>query len=142
MEFAFWDSSSIVPVCVLQPASKRARVLTVQYDIVVSWIAPVEIRGGFTRLLRTKEITPNDQVQAVVLLDELRSEWREVKPTEALRDSAEGFVERFPLRSADALQLASAWTWCQGHPRNRPFISGDAKLLEAALQLGFKIVEA
>jgi predicted nucleic acid-binding protein len=142
MELAFWDSSSVVPVCIQQPASISLKELTIDYGMVVSWFAAVEIRGSFARLLRMSQITPNDQVQALVFLDELRSEWREVRPTEALRQRAEGFVEHFPLRSADALQLASAWEWCQGHPRNRPFISGDAKLLEAAFLLGFKIIES
>lgn len=142
MEFAFWDSSSIVPVCVHQRASTRAKELTIHYGMIVSWFAPVEIRGSFARLLRTNEITPNDQVQAVVLLNHLPSEWREVMPSEAMRERAEGFVDRFPLRAADALQLASAWTWCLGHPRSRPFISGDRQLLEAARQLGFNVIEA
>ena len=120
----------------------RARELTTTFSMVVSWFAPVEIRGGFARLLRMSQITPNEQVQALAFLDELRSDWREVLPTEAMRERAEGFVERFPLRSADALQLGAAWTWCQGHPRSRPFISGDALLLNAARQLGFNAIEA
>src|ERR1700724_2536321 len=101
MEFAFWDSSSIVPVCVRQRASPRAKELTINYGMVVSWFAPVEIRGSFARLIRMNQITPNDQVQALVFLDDLRSEWREVMPSEAMRKRAEGFVERLPLRSAD-----------------------------------------
>src|SRR3954453_21285983 len=142
MEPAFWDSSSIVPACVRQRASIRAKELTIRYRMVVSWFAPVEIRGAIARLLRMSDINPNDQVQALVLLDDLRSEWREVRPAEGLREKAEGFGERFPLRSADALQLASAWTWSQGHPHSRAFISGDARLLDAARQLGFEVVEA
>ena len=71
MEFAFWDSSSIVPVCVRQRASPRAKELTINYGMVVSWFAPVEIRGSFARLIRMNQITPNDQVQALVFLDDL-----------------------------------------------------------------------
>ena len=59
-----------------------------------------------------------------------------------MREKAEDFVERFPLRAAGALQLASAWSWCLGHLRSRPFISGDKQLLEAAGQLGFEAIQA
>jgi uncharacterized protein len=142
MEPAFWDSSSVVPIVVHQKASLRAKQLTETFRIVVSWLAPVEVRGGITRLKRMGQITPNEQVQALVLLDQLRSDWREITVTAATRDKAEDFVERFPLRAADAVQLASAWTWCQGHPRGRPFISGDIPLLETARQLGFDAIQA
>jgi hypothetical protein len=39
-----------------------------------------------------------------------------------------------------ALQLAAAWTWCSGDVQGCTFISGDAQLLEAARQVGFRIV--
>lgn len=142
METAFWDSSSIVPLCVRQKATPIAQALGEKHRFVVAWFAPVEIRGGIARLLRNGQIAPNQQVQALVLLDIYRGDWREISPTAAMRQKAEDFVERFPLRAADALQLASAWEWCQGHPRTRPFISGDPRLLDAALQLGFKVIEA
>jgi len=110
--------------------------------MVVSWSAPVEVRSAIARLLRMRRITPNDQVQGLAFLEIYRTDWSEVSPTEALRERTEDLVERFPLRAADAIQLASAWAWCQGHPRKRPFISGDAQLLEAARQLGFDAIQA
>jgi hypothetical protein len=65
-----------------------------------------------------------------------------VGPSERLRERAESLVERFPLKAADAFQLAAAWEWCLGRPRSRPFISGDGQLLGAARDLGFKVIEA
>jgi len=112
------------------------------YRMVVSWLAPVEIRGAIARLLRMGLITPNQQVQGLVFLDIYRAEWREIAVTAATRDKAEDFVERFPLRAADAIQLGAAWAWCQGHPRSRPFISGDTQLLDAARQLGFHVIQS
>jgi predicted nucleic acid-binding protein len=140
MDAGFWDSSSIVPLCVRQKATPFAQELGEKHRMVVAWFAPVEIRGGIARLVRTGQITANQQVQGLVFLDIYRADWREIAPSAAMREKAEDFVERFPLRSADALQLASAWAWCLGHPRGRPFISGDAQLLEAAQRLGFKTI--
>src|SRR5205823_1611185 len=37
--------------------------------------------------------------------------------------------------------MGAAWTWCDGHPHDRAFISGDRHLLDAARQLGFTAIE-
>lgn len=141
MESAFWDSSSLVPICVLQPSTSRVEALSKQYGFVVWWAAPVEILGAFTRLVRERRILTSEQTQAQIVLDHMRRNWREIEPDQSLRDRAESLVDRFPLTAADALQLAAALMWCLGRPRNRPFISGDSRLLEAARQLGFLPVQ-
>jgi uncharacterized protein len=138
MDPAFWDSSSLVPLCVQQNATPAATALSQQFTFVVWWAAPVEIRGAFARLLRTGELTSNQQVGAQVRFADLRSKWREIAPAPALRDQAERLLDRFPLKAADALQLAAALAWTSARPRARAFVSGDAQLLEAASQLGFQ----
>ena len=142
MKPAFWDSSSLVPICVQQKASPTVRRLAKQYEIVVWWSTPVELRSAFSRLVRAGELTPAGQILAEDSLKNLRSRWREVLPGEAMRDEAEMVLARFPLSAADALQLAAAMRWTRSHPRGQVFICGDARLLEAARQLGFHVVEA
>lgn len=137
MEPAFWDSSSLVPLCVKQRATPEAQALNLRFGKVVWWAAPVEIRGAVARILRSGLMTPNEEVVAQVRLNAMRSRWGEILPDPQVRASAERFVDRFPLRAADGLQLAAAFVWTSGRPRNRAFISGDLQLLEAAGQLGF-----
>jgi predicted nucleic acid-binding protein len=84
------------------------------------------------------QLTPNGRVQAQVVLDDLRSQWREIAPNPQLRDQAERLLDRFSVKVADALQLAAALAWTSGRPRARAFISSDAQLLDAAAQLGFE----
>jgi predicted nucleic acid-binding protein len=88
------------------------------------------------------QLTSSEHVGAQVRLEELRSKWREVFPNDELRERAEHLVDRFPLKAADALQLAAALAWCLGRPIGRSFISGDRQLLEAAKQLGFQALQA
>lgn len=142
MKPAFWDSSSLVPICVQQQASPTVRRLAKQYEVVVWWSTPVELSSAFSRLVRAGELTRAGQLLAEDSLKSLRSRWREVLPAETLRDEAEMLLARFPLSSADALQLAAAMTWTGGHPRGRVFICGDVRLLDAAEQLGFRTIEA
>jgi len=110
--------------------------------MIVWWAAPVEIRGAFARLLRMSLLTSRQHVGAQLRLDELRSNWREISPEQALRNRAELLIHRFPLKAADALQLAAALAWCSGRPKGKAFISGDAQLLDAAKQLGFQAIQA
>lgn len=137
MVTAFWDSSAIVPMCTQQPSTASARALTKEFGVVVWWATAVEVRSAIARLIRMRQISSRGQVQAILLLDRLRNDWREIRPTDHVRERAEQLLDRFPLHAADALQLAAAWIWCQGHPRDRRFISGDAQLLDAARKLGF-----
>lgn len=141
METAFWDSSAIVPLCLQQPSAPAARTLTTQFGVVVWWVIAVEVRSAVARLIRMGHISSQEQVQAILLLDRLRNDWREIRPNDQVRERAEQLLDRFPLHAADALQLAAAWIWCQGHPHTRQFISGDAHLLDAARTLGFTAVE-
>lgn len=142
MEPAFWDSSSLVPLCAKQQTTQLAESLAKVFSQTVWWGTPVEMRSAFARLTRIGHLTANGQVQALVALDRLRRVWDEVDPSEDVRERAGELVDRFGLKAGDAYQLAAAWVWCLGRPRNRPFISGDLQLLEAARQLGFNGIEA
>jgi|CZKF01.1.fsa_nt_gi predicted nucleic acid-binding protein len=142
MDDAFWDASALVPLCVRQRTTSVAKALRTQYQMAVWWSTPVEMRGAFARLVRMGQLSPNEYVQAQMRLDSIRSDWRELDPSEKLREQAERLVDRFPLKAADAQQLAAALAWCIGRPKGRVFISGDSQLLDAARQLGFQAVEA
>ena len=136
---AFWDTSALVPLCVQQQPSPAVRQMLEQHEIAVWWATSVEMRSAFERLFRMAQLTPSEHAAAGARLEKLRRGWRELQPTEALRAQAETFLRSYPLKAADALQLAAAWTWCSGNVQSSAFISGDEQLLEAARQVGFQI---
>ena len=137
---AFWDTSALVPLCVQQKPSPAVRQLLEQHELAVWWATPVEMRSAFERLLRMDQLTIPEHAAAGVRLEKLRRGWRELQPSEALRAQAETLLMSYPLKAADALQLAAAWIWCSGDPQSCVFVSGDTQLLEAARQVGFQIV--
>jgi uncharacterized protein len=98
------------------------------------------MRSAFERLLRMGELTAPENAAAGARLEKLRRGWRELQPTEALRAQAESFLMSYPLKAADAIQLAAAWILCSGNPQTHAFISGDSSLLEAARHVGFQTV--
>ncbi|HUB19148.1 MAG TPA: hypothetical protein VL990_10985 [Acidobacteriaceae bacterium] len=142
MKPAFWDSSSLVLLCVQQQASAMVRRLARQYEIVGWWSTPVEVKSAFARLVRSGDLSPAGLAQAEASLSRLLAGWQEVRPDDGVRSEAESLIRRFPLSAADALQLAAAITWAGGSPRGRAFIGGDPRLLDTAQQLGFQAIEA
>jgi predicted nucleic acid-binding protein len=141
LDEAFWDSNALVPLCVRQKATPAVQALSAVYGTAVWWAAPIELRGAFARLIRMRQLTLAEHVEAQVRLERMRRIWHEVYPSEQLREQAERLVDRFPLKAADAQQLAAAMTWCLGRPRGRVFISGDSQLFDAARELGFQTIE-
>jgi predicted nucleic acid-binding protein len=113
-----------------------------QYEIVTWWASSVEIRSGLERLLRMGHLTSSEYSSGETRLDRLRVTWIEVRPDDAVRSEAEALLHRFPLSAADALQLSAAISWTDGKPRGGAFICADARLLDAAKQMGFHAIEA
>ena len=138
---SFWDTSAIVPVCVPFESPGQGRRLLRQHPPVVWWGTHVEAVGALSRLKRARVLSEEQYAEARRRLESLRISWREIQPTNLLRDLAETCLERHELRAADAFQLAAALVWCNEKPKNRAFLCRDLRLLEAARSEGFSIVE-
>jgi len=141
MEYAFWDSSALVKLCIVRQSTPAVHRLIVAYRTAVWWSTPIEMRSAFARLTRMGQLNPVEHAAARVELDYLRSMWREMLPDEQVRHEAEELVDRFPLKAADAQQVAAALAWCEERPAGRAFISGDAQLISAADQIGFQTIQ-
>lgn len=137
---AFWDSSAIVPLLVRDSFTTRSREFLRKYPGIVSWWnMPVEVHGGLARLSREKRISEEAYDAALGYLQEFRKRCKEIQPVDRVRDLAEECLDRFQIRSADALQLSAAMIWCKQIPRNRPFLCFDSELSAAARQIGFDV---
>ncbi|HEY7445353.1 MAG TPA: hypothetical protein VH701_23185 [Vicinamibacterales bacterium] len=107
--------------------------------MVVWWGTPAEARSAFARLVREGDLTAAQGATAIRLLNQLRSSWDEMLPSERVRALAEGLPDEYGVRAADALQLAAALVWCRERPRRRPFVCFDEKLARAAAEAGFTV---
>jgi hypothetical protein len=137
---AFWDSSSIVPLCCAQTGTAQGRRLFADLGRIVTWWGtPVEARSAFARLARDGDLNAAQRSNAIKLLDQLRRTWDEILPSEAVRVLAESLPDDRGLRAGDALQLGAALVWCRELPRRRPFVCLDARLRKAASDVGFTV---
>ena len=137
---AFWDSSALIPLCVQEGTSNKAKTLAKQFDPVVWWATTVEIHSAIARLHRSGALDDAGRQAARNRLSVLSRGWREVLPTDKLRTQAGMLLDTYSLRAADSLQLASAMVWCQQRPARQRFVSSDLRLCQAAAQAGFTIV--
>jgi len=137
----FWDASGVVPLLISEPRSRAARrVLRADRTIVVWWGTSIECLSALARREREGGVSRAGAARARKNLDGLRGYWKEVLPSDELRQLAEDLLLRRSLRAADALQLAAAFVWARGRPRSHAFLTLDGDLARAGRQEGFDLV--
>ena len=137
----FWDASAIVPLCVSDPFSQLImEILKEDQAMIVWWSARIESMSAFMRRTREGILDLSGEEQARTGLMKLARSWREVLPTEIVRETAERILTVHPLRAADALQLSAALIWTTKNPRDHHFVCLDHGLREAARKEGFKLL--
>ncbi len=135
----FWDASAIIPLCVAEKHSRAVKRLLMNDPLMaVWWGTPLECFSAFARLIRQGEI--DRELDYLRPLNELMKIWTEIKPGHDLRDIAFRIIATHQLKSADSLQLASAFIWSGKKPMGNNFVCLDKKLRAAAQKEGFKIL--
>lgn len=138
---AFWDSSAILPLCYSQRFSRLANKERQRFKQMVAWWGTtVEIHSGIARLKREGLINERQTLLCLRRWKALNRGAQTMDPTDYVLELATEMPESHALRVMDAFQLAAALVWCGERPRNRPFITADNRLGEAASDAGFDVV--
>ena len=137
----FWDTSAVVPLCVIEPSSGTVKsILTRDPSMVVWWATRTECVSGLMRQRREGSLRIEDERQARHVLGRLADAWFEVQPSEIVRGTAERLLAVHALRAADAFQLAAALHWCQRQTTDKELVSFDIRLREAGHKEGFTLL--
>ena len=139
-EPVFWDASALVPLCVHENTSRQAQLQLRRSLPVVWWASSIEVHSAVARLYRQGKLRDVEKNGALARLDVLSRAWREVLPSDSLRELARQLLDTYELRAADGLQLAAALTWCQHRPARRTFLSADQRLSKCATAVGFAVI--
>jgi predicted nucleic acid-binding protein len=139
LPFAFWDTSALLPLCVRQIQTNQANALYTRYGLAVWWATPVEIMSGLTRLKRSNEIDHHQFLVGKQTAEHLAAAWEPVNPSKRVAGRACALLELYPLRAADALQLAAAFEYSEQAPQVSVFVTADQRLADAARQSGFSV---
>ena len=105
----------------------------------MAWTTPIEVQSALSRLYREGYFNDKGYQSALDRFSSIEDNRLEVLPTVKLRQLAREILQNYDLRAADAIQLASAWLWCNEKPRQNPFITFDVRLADAAAKGGFAV---
>ena len=137
----YWDASAVVPLVVSQESTAAALSWLAEDDAVLTWWGTrIECVSALARRAREGALQETEVADAIARLDRLGEVWTEVTPGEAVRRTAVRLLRAYPLRAADALQLAAAVVGAGDSPGSMPFLTLDDRLAEAASKEGFPIV--
>ena len=137
---AFFDTSAMVPLCVAQPTSQKARQAYHDFSKhVVAWATLIEATGAIYRAVRLGGLSESDAGRALDRLAQLEKRWTEIVASDRVRDIALDALRTHDLRAADAVQLASALIWCRQRPQRRSFVCFDQRLAAAGRAAGFDV---
>jgi predicted nucleic acid-binding protein len=138
----FWDASAIVPLLIIESATKtlQGRAAT-DPAMLVWWATEVECASAIARLERDGALDAAAVNEAFDRLKRLGEGWHEVEPSDAVREAAVRFLRVHPLRAADALQLAAAFVAAERRPSTLDVVTLDERLAAAARKEGFVLTE-
>lgn len=105
----FWDTSAVVPLLVSEPNS-TAVIERLRADPIgtYSWLTPTELTSALARREREGSLTRSGTAELERRAERLLASWAQVELSDRVRRTARRLLHAYPLRSADALQLASA----------------------------------
>ncbi|MBV9495349.1 MAG: type II toxin-antitoxin system VapC family toxin [Acidobacteria bacterium] len=137
----FWDSSALVALFVRE--SRSAEVLALlqeDREILVSILARVEITSALWRRTRARQFASGEREIADDSFKRIASIWTEVGDFLETRGLAVALLAKYPLRTGDAIQLASAVQAANGNAAKLPFVTLDHDLAVAAMAEGFPVL--
>ena len=145
MAAVFLDSSALFRrYFQAEPGANRVRAIcepSLGHKLVLARLAPIEYASSLSRRLRDGTLTSIGRHRR---WQRFRLHWLQqyevVEASDEVHDHAERLVTRYPLRTLDALQLASALTLVVSSPRLRPqFWTADRQQAAAAQAEGLDV---
>jgi hypothetical protein len=142
MTALFVDTSALVKRYIVETGSVWVRNLvrsSTPNVILISEIAPVEMFSAFSRLHREGNLSDLRQTRLEnVFLQHMKNEYLVVPVNGSVLLQSRQLVSQYPLRTLDAIQLASALNAAVILGETITFVSADKRLLAVAIAEGLK----
>jgi predicted nucleic acid-binding protein len=135
----YFDTSVLVK-CYVEEAGSAAAIATLARHIVVSSaIAPVELASALRRRRAHGDLTAAGLAAIEARVRRERSQWMLRALDELVLDRAERVGRSVPVRTLDALHLASALVFREESGYDAPLITAYARQRGAAVALGLSV---
>ena len=141
MTFGYFDTSALIKRYVSEKGSTRVMSLLRRHDLLSSAITPVEIMSALCRRKRNGELSDQDFGATLSRVQGERTRWELVELGRAVLSRAEEIAQGIvPMRSLDAIHVASLMTFQAESGIRIPFVTGDNRQRDAAAYIGLDVV--
>jgi len=139
--FAYFDTSALIKRYVSEKGSARVVSLLRRHDLLSSAITPVEVMSALCRRKRNGELSDEDFAVTLSRVQGERTRWELVELGPTVLSRAEEIVQGIvPMRSSEAIHVASLVTFQAASGTRIPFVTGDDRQREAAAYIGLDVV--
>ena len=138
--WAYLDTSTYLKIFVKESGSIQARELVKKHRVLSSAIVPVECFSALSRKKHACELKTQEFETLIKKIRESLAHIEIIRLTDDVLAKAEHIVKSSPIRSLDALHIASALIFQDAMQIPLPFITSDHRQLETAHGHGFKTV--
>jgi predicted nucleic acid-binding protein len=136
--WAYIDTSTYLKIFVKESGSVQARELVRKHRVLSSAIVSVECFSALSRKKHAGELKPREFETLINKIRESLAHIEIIRLTDDVLAQAGQIVAGAPIRSLDALHIASALIFQEAMRLSLPFVTSDRRQLETAREQGFK----
>jgi predicted nucleic acid-binding protein len=137
--WAYCDTSALAARYVREPGRQALARLLARRRVVSSVLLPLELHSAFGRRVREGTLATIDQPRLFARIAEDRPHWTLVELTDEVLREAGTLLEHHPLRSLDAIHVASARIFAIRAGADMIFVSADRRQRLAAAAVGLQV---
>lgn len=137
--WVYCDTSAMAKRYVREPGRAAVMKALARHRVVSSVLLPVELHSAFSRRVREGTLAPTalSRLFERVAID--RQHWTLVETTTEVLAEAEALLEAHPLRTLDAVHVASARIFQRRMRVPVIFVSADSRQVTAARREGLTV---
>lgn len=136
---AYAESSAVLNWLLGEPGEEAVRLVLADAErVVASTLTKVECARALARGVATERLGPADELAALQLLDMASASWVTLEMMGRVLDRARARFPHEPLRTLDALHLATAVMFHEAHG-SLTMVSLDDRIRENAAALGLSV---
>lgn len=135
--WAYFDTSALVKRYVDEPGRREVQQLLRRHDCVTSAILPVELRSALRRRVAERTLDSSHVSGILKRVAADRAYWTVIEVGTEVLNGAEALVSVHPLRTLDAIHVASAHLFAARLSiADLIFVSADTRQTEVAGAIG------
>ena len=141
--WAYFDTSALIKRYVDEVGRREVLQLLRRHECVASAVLPVELRGALGRRVSEGRLEAGQVREILKRIASDRAYWTLVEVGTDVLQAAESLVGIHPLRTLDAIHVASAQLFAErARTEELIFVSADKRQTDVAAAIGLRVKHA